>query len=61
MDLYEKNQTSTRLAVPILPPAMVILEKYTNYPICIRENKALPVLSNQKMNEYLRKSQNLQH
>lgn len=47
-----KTETSTRL--PILPPAMEIIERYKDHPHCIIGGKLLPVLSNQKMNEYLK-------
>lgn len=50
----KRTKTSTRLAVPILPSALHIIEKYSNEPICVSKNKALPVISNQKMNEYLK-------
>jgi len=49
-----RTKTSTRLAIPILPPALAIIEKYADEPICLLKNKALPVLSNQKMNDYLK-------
>jgi len=50
----KRTKTSTRLAIPILPPALAIIEKYADEPICLLKNKVLPVLSNQKMNEYLK-------
>lgn len=48
-----KTETSTR--VPLLPPAIKIIEAYKNHPICENEGKLLPVMSNYKVNEYLRK------
>ncbi|WP_317195014.1 site-specific integrase [Mariniflexile gromovii] len=32
----------------------MIIDKYENHPQCINENKLLPILSNQKMNAYLK-------
>jgi site-specific recombinase XerD len=48
----QKTESATRL--PLLPPAQEILERYTNHPQCINEGRLLPVLSNQKMNGYLK-------
>lgn len=48
----QKTDASTR--IPLLPPALEILEKYKDHPQCINEERLLPVLSNQKMNSYLK-------
>lgn len=48
----QKTDTSTR--IPLLPPALEILERYKDHPQCIHEERLLPVLSNQKMNSYLK-------
>lgn len=48
----QKTETPTR--IPLLPPAQVILDKYKNHPKCVNQNTVLPVLSNQKMNSYLK-------
>lgn len=40
--------------IPILPPALAILDQYDSHPACIVEGRILPVLSNQKMNSYLK-------
>ena len=34
--------------------AMKIMDAYKEHPQCVNENKLLPVMSNQKMNEYLK-------
>jgi site-specific recombinase XerD len=47
-----KTETATR--IPILPKAMEILERYKDHPQCVIKKKMLPVLSNAKMNEYLK-------
>ncbi|WP_316754620.1 site-specific integrase [Pedobacter aquatilis] len=49
-----RTKTGTRSAVPLLPPAIAILEKYNDHPYCITKDRALPVSSNQKLNEYLK-------
>jgi site-specific recombinase XerD len=38
----------------LLPVALEIVERYENHPQCQYEGKLLPVLSNQKMNTYLK-------
>lgn len=48
-----RQKTDTRVAVPLLPVAEAILDRYKDHPVCINQDKALPVSSNQKMNEYL--------
>ena len=48
----QKTDTSSR--IPLLPPALAIVEKYRDYPTCSDLGFVLPVLSNQKMNAYLK-------
>ncbi|MET4141478.1 site-specific integrase [Pedobacter sp. UYP1] len=48
-----RKKTDTRLAVPLLPFARDILDRYKDHPFCINHDKAFPISSNQKMNEYL--------
>jgi site-specific recombinase XerD len=48
----QKTESATR--VPLLPPAQEILERYKEHPQCINDGLLLPVLSNQKMNTYLK-------
>jgi len=49
-----RTKTGTRSAVPLLSPAIAILERYSDHPYCIIKDRAMPVSSNQKMNEYLK-------
>lgn len=48
-----RKKTDTRVAIPLLPIAASILDQYIDHPYCLNNNKALPISSNQKMNEYL--------
>lgn len=48
----QKTNSPTRL--PLLPKAIELVNKYKDNPICIEGNHVLPVLSNQKMNAYLK-------
>lgn len=49
-----RTKTDTRSNIPILPTAEVIIEKYSNHYEILNCDKVLPVLSNQKMNAYLK-------
>ncbi len=48
----QKTDTSSR--IPLLPVALGIMNRYEEHPQCIVESRLLPVLSNQKMNAYLK-------
>ena len=47
-----RHKTSVMCHIPILKPAKEILDKYASLPY--KDEKLLPVLSNQKMNAYLK-------
>jgi site-specific recombinase XerD len=49
-----RKKTDTVSRVPLLPTALQLLEKYQGHPQCINQDRVLPVLSNQKMNAYLK-------
>lgn len=49
-----RQKTSTRSAIPLLPIAAKLIDKYANNPLCINKDMPLPVPSNQKMNGYLK-------
>ena len=50
----QRKKSHTPAPVPLLPIALEILDKYRDHPKCVNKNIVLPVLSNQKMNEYLK-------
>lgn len=50
----KRTKTNTRSHIPILPTAEAILNKYIEHPDIIHTERVLPVLSNQKMNAYLK-------
>lgn len=50
----KRQKTKNWFHVPLLDPALKILDKYKNHPECVRKGVLLPVLSNQKMNAYLK-------
>jgi site-specific recombinase XerD len=49
-----RQKTDTLSRIPLLPIAIDILEKYKEHPAIVNSNKVLPVISNQKYNEYLK-------
>ena len=49
-----RQKTEGRSAIPLLPTAVKLIEKYSNHPLCVNKCMPLPVPSNQKMNGYLK-------
>jgi hypothetical protein len=45
-----RQKTDTTSKIPLLPMAQEIINKYENHPVCINEDRLLPILSNQKKN-----------
>jgi site-specific recombinase XerD len=50
----KRQKTKTQIHIPILKPALKLIEKYKNHPKCLNEGLVFPVLTNQKMNSYLK-------
>ena len=50
----KRQKTDTPSRIPLLPMAQEITNRYQDYPPCVNADKLLPVLSNQKMNAYLK-------
>lgn len=49
-----RQKTGNMCNIPVIHAAKVILDKYNNHPECVKNDVLLPVLSNQKMNSYLK-------
>lgn len=49
-----RQKTESASKIPILPVTQIIIDKYENHPQAIGNDKLLPILSNQKMNAYLK-------
>jgi site-specific recombinase XerD len=49
-----RQKTESASKIPILPVTQMIIDKYENHPQAVNQNKLLPILSNQKMNAYLK-------
>ena len=54
-----RKKTDTISRIPLLPMALEIIDQYRNNTACINTEKVLPVLSNQKYNEYLKEIANI--
>ncbi len=50
----KRLKTKIESNVMLIPPALRIIEKYKNHPLCVLKNSLLPKKSNQKVNEYLK-------
>ena len=49
-----RQKTESASKIPILPVTQMIIDKYQNHPQSNNQEKLLPILSNQKMNAYLK-------
>jgi site-specific recombinase XerD len=49
-----RQKTESASKIPILPVTQMIIDKYANHPQANNQDKLLPILSNQKMNAYLK-------
>jgi site-specific recombinase XerD len=49
-----RQKTESASKIPILSVTQMIIDKYTDHPQSVNEDKLLPILSNQKMNAYLK-------
>lgn len=52
--ITSRQKTSTSVKIPLLPQALQLLEKYSKARRTFITNTLLPVLSNQKVNSYLK-------
>ena len=49
-----RQKTETASKIPILPVTQMIIDKYAEHPKSNNEDRLLPILTNQKMNAYLK-------
>ena len=49
-----RQKTESASKIPILPLTQMIIDKYEDNPQSVNQEKLLPILSNQKMNAYLK-------
>lgn len=50
----QRQKTESASKIPILPITQIIIDKYENHPQANGNDRLLPILSNQKMNAYLK-------
>jgi len=53
--IIHRSKNSNRCMIPLFPNAKAILEKYKDFPEDLLKGGLLPILCNQKMNDYLKK------
>jgi len=49
-----RQKTESPSNIPLLPIAQEIINQYKEHPQCLNEDRLLPILSNQRMNSYLK-------
>jgi site-specific recombinase XerD len=49
-----RQKTESASKIPVLPVTQMIIDKYADHPQAINEDRLLPILTNQKMNAYLK-------
>lgn len=49
-----RQKTESASKIPLLPISEMIVEKYKDHPQCSNQNKVLPILTNQRINSYLK-------
>lgn len=57
--IAKRQKTDTTSRIPLLPDALEIMKKYKDNDECQAKRTVLPVLSNQKMNAYLKEIANV--
>jgi len=50
----KRQKTDVSSRIPLLSPALKIINSFEQHPQCKNQDRVLPVLSNQKMNSYLK-------
>jgi len=55
----KRQKTKNWCAIPLLEPALILMEKYRMHPRCIAKGCVMPVITNQKMNAYLKEISDL--
>ncbi len=59
--IVDRTKTSTRCRLPLLSVPKEILLRYADYPVCVNKGLLLPVLTNQRMNSYLKELADICH
>ncbi len=49
-----RQKTESASKIPVLPVTQMIIDKYADHPQALNQERLLPILSNQRMNAYLK-------
>ena len=52
--MTNRQKTNTTVRVPLLPEAVQLIKKYKDHPVALAKVTLFPVISNQRMNGYLK-------
>src|SRR5690606_28604548 len=52
--MTKREKTNTLVKVPLLPQAVQLISKYKNHPVAVANKTLFPVITNQRMNGYLK-------
>ncbi len=52
--MTNRQKTDTAVRVPLLPEAIQLIKKYKDHPVALAKGTIFPVISNQRMNGYLK-------
>lgn len=52
--MTNRQKTNTPVRVPLLPEAVQLIKKYKDHPVAVAKGSLFPVISNQRMNGYLK-------
>ena len=52
--MTNRQKTNTTVRVPLLPEAVQLVKKYKDHPVAVAKGTLFPVVSNQRMNGYLK-------
>lgn len=52
--MTQREKTNTFVKVPLLPQAVQLISKYKNHPSAVANERLFPVISNQRINAYLK-------
>jgi site-specific recombinase XerD len=52
--IINRSKNNNRCMIPLFPNAKAIIEKYKEFPEAMLKGRLLPILSNQRMNAYLK-------
>ncbi|MBS2209934.1 site-specific integrase [Carboxylicivirga mesophila] len=52
--IINRSKNNNRCMIPLFPNAKAIIEKYKDFPESMLKGRLLPILSNQRMNAYLK-------